>query len=199
MNDVTRRPPPAARPGGTGPVDPASARPAGGHLAPGAPGALGAAGPTGAAEGPGAGQVAGLQAALAAEHAVVWGYGVVGGRADAGLLPAVREADQAHRGRRDGTAALVRRYGGEPVPTEASYELPFPVPDRRAALRLAVHLEEGAAAAWRYAVAATDDRSVRRAALAALTDAAVRATRWRLLLPPPDGVPATVPFPGGDG
>jgi len=56
-----------------------------------------------------------------------------------------------------------------------------------------VHLEEGAAAAWRYAVAATDDVAVRRAALVALSDAAVRATRWRLAL---HTSPATVPFPG---
>jgi hypothetical protein len=140
-----------------------------------------------------AGQVEALQTALAAEHAVVWGYGVVGGRADDALLPAVSAADAAHRARRDSTAALVRRYGGEPATAEPSYALPFPVPDRRAALRLAVHLEEGAAAAWRYAVAATDDRAVRRVALGALTDAAVRATRWRLLLPP---TTPTVPFPG---
>jgi Domain of unknown function (DUF4439) len=90
---------------------------------------------------------------------------------------------------------LVRRYGGDPVPTEASYALPFGVTDPRSALRLAVHLEEGAAAAWRYAVAATDSQAVRRTALSALTDAALRATGWRLRLPP------TVPteaFPGGD-
>jgi hypothetical protein len=137
--------------------------------------------------------LAALQAALAAEHAVVWGYGVVGGRADDALRPAVRDADSAHRARRDGTAALVRRHGGEPVPTEAAYALPFPVPDRSSALRLAVHLEEGAAAAWRYAIAAVEDPAVRRTALGALTDAAVRATAWRLLLPP---TPPTVPFPG---
>lgn len=142
---------------------------------------------------PPAGQLEALQTALAAEHAVVWGYGVVGGRADDALRPAVLAADSAHRARRDGAAALVRRYGGEPVATEASYALPFPVPDRKAALRLAVHLEEGAAAAWRYAVAATDDRALRRVALAALTDAAVRATRWRLLVP---ATTPTVPFPG---
>ncbi len=149
----------------------------------------GTAGPTGTA----AGAVEALQTALAAEHAVVWGYGVVGGRADDALRPKVRDADSVHRARRDGTAALVRRYGGDPVPTEAAYALPFPVPDRKAALRLAVHLEEGAAAAWRYAVAATEDATVRRAALAGLTDAAVRATGWRLLLPP---TTPTVPFPG---
>jgi len=146
--------------------------------------------PTAGATGP----VAALQTALAAEHAVVWGYAVVGGRADDALRATVLAADSAHRARRDGTAALVRRYGGEPVATEAAYELPFPVPDRKAALRLAVHLEEGAAAAWRFAVEATDDRAVRRTALAALADSAVRATGWRLLLPP---TPPTVPFPGG--
>ncbi|MFL6129671.1 MAG: ferritin-like domain-containing protein [Mycobacteriales bacterium] len=139
------------------------------------------------------GEVEALQTALAGEHAVVWGYGVVGGRADDPLLPAVRAADSAHRARRDGTAALVRRYGGDPVSAEPSYALPFPVPDRKAALRLAVHLEEGAAAAWRYAVQATEDRTVRRAALTALTDSALRATGWRLLLP---GTTPTVPFPG---
>jgi hypothetical protein len=139
-----------------------------------------------------------LQAALAAEHAVVWGYGVVGSRADAALLPAVRAADSAHRGRRDATAALVRGLGAEPVTTEPSYALPFPVTTRGSALRLAVHLEDGDAAAWRYAVASTDDRAVRRTALTALTDAAVRATRWRLLLPA-GAAGATVPFPGGDG
>lgn len=155
------------------------------------PGPTGADPPTGGGAPEGA--VDALQRALAAEHAVVWGYGVVGGRADDALRPAVRDADSAHRTRRDGTAALVRRLGGQPVPTEAAYALPFPVPDRKAALRLAVHLEEGAAAAWRYAVAATDDAAIRRTALAALTDAAVRATGWRLLLPP---TPPTVPFPG---
>lgn len=136
----------------------------------------------------------GLQAGLAAEHALVWGYGVVGARAGEPLLAQVREADSAHRTRRDATVVLVARLGGTPVPTEPSYALPFAVTDRRTALRLAVHLEDGAAAAWRYAVASTDDRTVRRTALAALADSAVRATRWRLLLPQ---TPATLPFPGG--
>ena len=141
----------------------------------------------------GTGQVPALQAGLAAEHAVIWGYGVVGAHAGDALLGHVRDADDAHRTLRDDTVALVARYGGTPVATEPEYALPFPVTDRGSALRLAVHLEEGAAAAWRYAVAATDDVAVRRAALVALSDAAVRATRWRLAL---HTAPATVPFPG---
>lgn len=141
----------------------------------------------------GGSQVAALQTALAAEHAVVWGYSLVGARVGDALQPQVRDADDAHRTRRDATVTLLGRYGAEPVPTESSYALPFPVTDRASALRLAVHLEDGAAAAWRYAVAATDDVTVRRAALTALTEAAVRATRWRLLLP---ADPATLAFPG---
>jgi hypothetical protein len=138
--------------------------------------------------------VAALQPALAAEHAVIWGYAVVGGKVAAPLRGQVREADNAHRGRRDVTAGAIRRFGGDPAPTRASYLLPFPVTDQRSALRLAVHLEDGAAAAWRYVVAASDDPAVRRAAVAALTDAAVRGTRWRRLVSP---ATPTVPFPGG--
>jgi hypothetical protein len=139
------------------------------------------------------GAVDALNRGLAAEHAVVWGYAVAGAHAGDDLVGRVREADAEHRGRRDAVVALLARYGGDPVPTEPEYQLPFPVTDRASALRLAVHLEEGAAAAWRYAVAATDDVAVRRAALAGLAEAAVRATRWRLLQP---ATPATVPFPG---
>jgi hypothetical protein len=141
----------------------------------------------------GTGQVGALQAGLAAEHAVIWGYAVVGGQVGEPLVAQVRDADDAHRTRRDTIATLVGTYAGDPVATGSSYALPFAVTDRRTALRLAVHLEEGAAAAWRYAVAATDDVAVRKVALAALADAAVRATRWRILLPT---APVTVPFPG---
>jgi Domain of unknown function (DUF4439) len=141
----------------------------------------------------GTGQVQALQTGLAAEHAVVWGYGVVGAHAGDALLARVRDADDAHRTVRDDAVTLVTRYGGTPVATEPEYALPFPVTDRSSALRLAVHLEEGAAAAWRYAVAATDDVEVRRTALTALSDAAVQATRWRQLEPT---TPVTVAFPG---
>jgi hypothetical protein len=66
------------------------------------------------------------------------------------------------------------------------------VTDRASALRLAIALEEGVAATWRAALAGTLDED-RAAAVDALSDAAVRATRWRRTA----GVtPPTVPFPG---
>ncbi|NED21451.1 DUF4439 domain-containing protein, partial [Streptomyces sp. SID9913] len=42
-----------------------------------------------------------LQAALAAEHAAVYGYGVVGGRIGKERAPQARSAYDAHRARRD--------------------------------------------------------------------------------------------------
>jgi Domain of unknown function (DUF4439) len=137
-----------------------------------------------------------LQTALAAEHAVIWGYAVIGGRIGPVLRPEVADADAEHRGRRDATALAVRKLGGDPAPTHASYALPYQVTDRSSALRLAVHLEEGSAAAWRFVVASATEVSTKRVALAALTDAAVRATKWRKVATPKA---PTVAFPGQTG
>jgi hypothetical protein len=134
-----------------------------------------------------------MQAALAAEHAVVYGYAVAGAHLAGAELAAVRAADAAHRDRRDALAEAIRERHAEPVTAEPGYRLPFAVAARPAALRLAATLEDGAAAAWRYLVVAADDAPLRKSAVAALTDAAVRATRWRRAFDPAH---ATPPFPG---
>ncbi|CAM5699683.1 hypothetical protein SGLAM104S_04955 [Streptomyces glaucescens] len=74
-----------------------------------------------------------LQAALAAEHAAVYGYGVVGGRIREERRAEVRAAYDAHRARRDALAREVRDLGGEPVAAAAGYALPFPVTDAESA------------------------------------------------------------------
>jgi Domain of unknown function (DUF4439) len=134
-----------------------------------------------------------MQAALAAEHAVIFGYGVAGAHLAGAELAAAREADTAHRDRRDALAAAIRGRGAAPVTAEPAYRLPFPVTGRVHAVTLATTLEEGAAAAWRSLVAAADGAELRGSAVAALTDAAVRATRWRRRYDPAH---AAVPFPG---
>ncbi len=134
-----------------------------------------------------------LQGALAAEHAVVWGYGVVGAEVADDLLDPVRGAQEVHRTRREQTAALLRERSSAPVQAAASYELPFPVGDPAAALALAAALEDGCAASWRYVLGQTDDAALRETVLAALTACAVQAVRWRRT----GGIqPATVAFPG---
>ncbi|MQY39258.1 hypothetical protein SRB17_72800 [Streptomyces sp. RB17] len=118
-----------------------------------------------------------LQAALAAEHAAVYGYGVVGGKISAARRSEARAAYDAHRARRDALTREVRDLGGQPVAANAAYALPFPVGDSAAAVRLAARLEERVAGVYADLVrAATGAR--RGSAAAALREAAVRAVRW---------------------
>ncbi|MFD6425851.1 DUF4439 domain-containing protein [Streptomyces sp. NPDC060198] len=118
------------------------------------------------------------QAALAAEHAAVYGYGVVGARTSGSRRSEATGAYHAHRARRDALARAVRDLGGVPVAADAAYALPFAVRDGAAALRLAAVLEDGVAGACADLVRATEGTARRDAALA-LREAAVRAAHWR--------------------
>ncbi|MFD4974960.1 ferritin-like domain-containing protein [Streptomyces sp. NPDC058424] len=119
-----------------------------------------------------------LQAALAAEHAAVYGYGVVGGRIGESRRAEARSAYDAHRARRDALVREVRDLGGQPVAAAAAYTLPFPVPDSAAAVRFAAELEERVAGVYSDLVRAAAGAR-RREAAGALREAAVRAVRWR--------------------
>ncbi|MEU6624508.1 ferritin-like domain-containing protein [Streptomyces litmocidini] len=118
------------------------------------------------------------QAALAAEHAAVYGYGVVGGRIGPERRAEATAAYEAHRARRDALRRTVRDLGGAPVAAEAAYELPFRVAAPADAVRLAAVLEDRVAGVYSDLVRATGGRA-RAEAAAALREAAVRAVRWR--------------------
>ncbi|MEU2133227.1 DUF4439 domain-containing protein [Streptomyces sp. NPDC018352] len=118
------------------------------------------------------------QAALAAEHAAVYGYGVVGGRVAGGRRAEAAAAHHAHRARRDALVRTVRGLGGEPVAAQAAYALPFAVPDPAAAVRLAAVLEDRVAGVYSDLVRAAEG-PLRREAADAMREAAVRAVRWR--------------------
>ncbi|RLU96610.1 hypothetical protein CTZ27_16430 [Streptomyces griseocarneus] len=118
------------------------------------------------------------QAALAAEHAAVYGYGVVGAHIDASRAGLAREAYDAHRARRDAMSRAVRDLGGTPEAAAAAYALPFPVGDAASAARLGAELESRVAAVHADLVGASSG-TLRRDAADALRDAAVRAVRWR--------------------
>ncbi|MGV9291600.1 DUF4439 domain-containing protein [Streptomyces sp. NPDC003719] len=119
-----------------------------------------------------------LQAALAAEHAAVYGYGVVGGRVGEDRRAEARTAYDAHRARRDALAREVGDLGGRPVAAAAGYALPFAVPDAAAAVRLAAELESRTAGVYSDLVRAAEG-GLRATAAGALREAAVRAVRWR--------------------
>ncbi|MFC9945202.1 ferritin-like domain-containing protein [Streptomyces pratensis] len=118
------------------------------------------------------------QAALAAEHAAVYGYGALGGRLDGGRRSDATAAHDAHRARRDALTRTVRDLGGTPVAAHAAYALPFAVRDPATAMRLAAVLEDRIAGVYSDLVRAAGG-PLRQDAAGALREAAVRAVRWR--------------------
>jgi ferritin-like protein len=132
-------------------------------------------------------------AALAAEDAAIYAYGVVGVRLSGDDEKAdAHAAETAHRQRRNYAVTRLDQLKVKPPATPAAYDLPFPVTDRDAALKLAIHVEDGVAQAWREVLPVTESTD-RTTALAAMTDAAVRATRWRRSA---RAEPVTLPFRG---
>lgn len=136
---------------------------------------------------------AALRAVLAAEHAVVWGYGVVGAALPAAEREAAVQAENAHRDVRDRVAALLAELDLPEVPAQAAYELPFPVLSAVDAAALAVVLEDGAAAAWVVLLDAATQPGTRVQAARELGAAEIRAVRWRTAA---GQTPASTPFPG---
>ncbi|MBV9024087.1 MAG: ferritin-like domain-containing protein [Streptomycetaceae bacterium] len=122
--------------------------------------------------------LAAAQAALAAEYAALYGYGVVGARVGAGRRSDARAAYDAHRAQRDALTRTIHGLHADPVAAAPAYALPFPVPDQAAAVRLAAYLEDRIAGTYADLVR-TARGDLRRDAAAALRDAALRAVRWR--------------------
>jgi hypothetical protein len=133
-----------------------------------------------------------LVAALVAEHAAIFAYGLVGARLDAATVPLAAQAELAHRSRRDTLVLRLSTRGANPPAAEPAYTVPSPVTDQASALQLAITVEERTAAAWRAALLQTDGED-RKPSLDALTDCAVRATRARRAA---GRTPVTVPYPG---
>jgi hypothetical protein len=125
-------------------------------------------------------------AALAAEHAAIYGYGVAGAQLTGAAQLRARTDVDSHRAQRDDLATLIRALGDHPVAAAPAYDLPFAVSGPQDAIRLIVRLEDGVAAAYADLVAASTG-ALRARAARDLQHAAVRATRWRR---------RPVPFPG---
>jgi len=131
-----------------------------------------------------------LQNALAAEHALVWVYGlatafVPGADVTAGLTE--------HTARRDSLERMLTDGGAIPQPAAAGYATPQPVSSRATAMTALAVAESEAELAWRAVLENTDDADLRTTALSCLTDSAVRQTRWRRVS---GQSPASVAMPG---
>ena len=130
--------------------------------------------------------IAALQAALAAEHAAVYGYGVVGAML-AGTEQADARADwTAHQFARDTLITMLNTLGATPVAASPAYRLPFAVTSTKSATRLAVVLENGVTQAY-LGLVAISNPTLRAFAARAMQASANRAVAWS---------GTTVAFPG---
>jgi Domain of unknown function (DUF4439) len=132
--------------------------------------------------------------AVAAEHATIYGYGIVSAHSSADENDLVSAAMAEHRERREAAIAMLTgRSAKAPLPA-AGYQLPTPVNTPTDAANLAVRMEEDCAAAWRAAIEQATTEQDRAFGVTALTEAAVATARWKQVL---GTRPVTVAFPGG--
>ncbi|WP_377269162.1 ferritin-like domain-containing protein [Peterkaempfera sp. SMS 1(5)a] len=119
-----------------------------------------------------------LQAALAAQHAAVYGYGVAGAHLTGARLATARAAYTAHQARRDALQREITALHATPVAAAPGYDLPFPVTGAASAVRLATLLEDRLTAVSADLVAAATG-GLRRSAADTLRESALRAAQWR--------------------
>ena len=136
---------------------------------------------------------AALSGALAAEHAAVWGYGVVGAALAEKARQPAEDAEAAHRDVRDQVRALLASRKAEVVDAQGAYALPFPVLSAVDAAALAVVLENGVATAWVRVLDQAAERSTRELGVGVLSATEVRAVGWRIAA---GQTPVTSAFPG---
>ena len=100
-----------------------------------------------------------LQRTLAAEHAAVYVFGVLGGRAavlgESPLRPAVAAAYDAHVARRDRLRLVVTAVGGDPVAAEPAYDLPRELTTPAQIMAEALRVERACVSTYAALVAAT--------------------------------------------
>jgi hypothetical protein len=133
--------------------------------------------------------VAALQAALAAEHAAIYGYGIVGAMLAGPEQTTARTDWTTHQEARDSLTAMLSKLGATPVAASSAYGLPFAVTGAKSARLLAAFLEEGVTSAY-LGLVAVSEPTLRAFGAAAMQPAATRAAGWR---------GTTVAFPGMPG
>jgi hypothetical protein len=100
-----------------------------------------------------------LQRTLAAEHAAVYVFGVLGGRAavlgESPLRPALATAYDVHLARRNRLRLTVTAAGGEPVAAEPAYDVPRELTTPGQITAEALRVERACVSTYAALVAAT--------------------------------------------
>lgn len=123
------------------------------------------------------GALGALQAALAAEHAACYGYGVVGAHLTGAEFAEASADWLAHERSRDVLTGMITARGGRPVPAAVAYRLPVAVHSRASAIAIAVLLEREVTSAYPGLVALAEP-ALRIFAAGQMQQSAARAARW---------------------
>ena len=122
---------------------------------------------------------AAIEAAVAIEHQVVYGYGVAGAHLRARDRAHALDALTAHRLRRDRLEQLLVQIRVAPPVADVAYALPFQVTDASTAQRLCAQLEQACTgAAWDVAAASSGGSAARVLGVAWLAEAATAVATW---------------------
>ena len=140
--------------------------------------------------------IAALEAALAAEQAASYGYGIVGSHLTGVKFAAAAADCVKHERARDSLTGMIAARGGQPHPAAAAYRMPIKVSTAAQARSLAILLERQVAAAY-LSLVAVSDPALRRFAADRMRAAAVRAARWGGRPQAFPGLPASSLRPAG--
>ncbi len=132
-------------------------------------------------------QVEALQAALAGEHAALYGVGVAGGKLSGARFRDANDTFEVHRDNRDRLSALLVAAGETPVAAQPAYDLPQAVISTATATALVLLIERRIVGVYGDLVEAAEQPAVRAFAIEALLRYATIQLTW-------GGAP--VAFPG---
>ena len=135
--------------------------------------------------------VTALQRALTAEHAAVYGYGVIGAHLTGADQAAASRDWLAHQVARDDLESTLRSLGARPVAAAPAYRLPAVLRTAHDAIALAVAVEDKTATAYLGLVAASAP-VIRHFGARQLRATALRAAFWRGTTVAFPGLPASV-------
>jgi Domain of unknown function (DUF4439) len=119
-----------------------------------------------------------LQAALAAENAAIFGYGVAGAHLSGSRKSAAEQYWTGHNEARDTLTAMISALGATPAAAQAFYQLPFGVHGAAGATALAAYLEDGVTRAY-LGLVAVSNQHLRTFGALAMQACAERAAFWR--------------------
>lgn len=119
-----------------------------------------------------------LQAALAGEHAAMYGLGVAGGKLRGARFIAASRTYEQHRRNRDRLSEIISRSGATPVAAEPAYDLPQAVTNATTAAALILLIERRLAAVYGDLVEAAEQPAVRTLAVQTLLTTATAQLGW---------------------